>query len=90
MVSQSIYVLCVVSKYSILKYGLIYTTMLTCLLGANPPPPPPPGRNEASLEGQAECKQERRKIKTKERGKNLYKILEDYSEVAHMGASGEA
>ena len=48
----SIYVLYVVSECSIPKYDLIYTTMLTCLLGANPPP----GRNEASLESRAECK----------------------------------
>jgi len=55
---------------------------------------PPLGKNEASLESRAECKQGRKKEKKKNRKeKSLHKTLElaeGYSEIIHMGASREA
>jgi len=51
------------------------------------------GRNEASLESRAECKQERKTEKKKNRKeKSLHKIrerAEDCSEIVNMGASRE-
>jgi len=56
--------------------------------------PPPHGKNEASLESRAECKNERKKEgrEKEQKRKSLHKTLEraeDYSEITHMRASRE-